>query len=305
MLLSARSISQVRITGVVLDKRSHAPVAFATIREEGTTTGTITNGNGSFVLTVTKANAVLDIWAIGYKTEKYQVTGDSTIVVKLKINCTRCFFDAQQIKAGLSSGVIHTPAGCLLNFTFPSLKHNVTLSSGLIYQTNFSGNHFIRGKLELRHLKKSCNFDFDIHASVTSIELQHQLNATDRNLYADFNFDEVFKGARYIRLRAGYATLSIATVPEYKHMHLSAPILGVTAWIGRRTNLLLSSDISFYKKNPLVTLEISRQFKKLGTFIRFYKLDAFTELSIGAVKTFYYYLKKNKRSALLNKRLRN
>jgi hypothetical protein len=55
-----------RVTGTVMDEQGEA-ISGATVIEKGTTNGTATDGDGNFILTLTKENATLRINYIGYK----------------------------------------------------------------------------------------------------------------------------------------------------------------------------------------------------------------------------------------------
>ena len=73
----------VQVKGVVLDS-SNQPVIGATVMEVGTkNNGTLTSGDGSFALTVTRG-ARLQVSYVGYKTETVKVTGQNSLTIVLQ-----------------------------------------------------------------------------------------------------------------------------------------------------------------------------------------------------------------------------
>ena len=78
MLFSVASFAQTTITGTVIDAANDEPVIGASVLVQGTTTGTITDFDGNFTLSV-PAGAVLQISYMGYKTQEVPV-GSQTVL---------------------------------------------------------------------------------------------------------------------------------------------------------------------------------------------------------------------------------
>ena len=72
----------IKVTGKVVDKNGE-PVIGASIKEEGTTNGTITDLDGNFSLNVTEG-AMLEISFIGFKPERLQAHGNKAITVTMR-----------------------------------------------------------------------------------------------------------------------------------------------------------------------------------------------------------------------------
>lgn len=79
-MASAQSTS---VTGMVKDQASGEPIIGANIMEQGTSNGTITDVDGTFVLSV-QPNAILEVSYIGYTTQSVEVDGRASIVVELQ-----------------------------------------------------------------------------------------------------------------------------------------------------------------------------------------------------------------------------
>lgn len=70
------------ITGTVVDTNNE-PLIGATVMIKGTTTGTITDFDGKFMLNADNANAVLEVSYIGFQTKEVALNGRKTILVTL------------------------------------------------------------------------------------------------------------------------------------------------------------------------------------------------------------------------------
>lgn len=75
----------IRIKGIVMDAKSNEPIIGASIIIKGTSTGTVTDIDGAFALEDLKANNILQISYVGYKTKEIPISSNqSTITVKLE-----------------------------------------------------------------------------------------------------------------------------------------------------------------------------------------------------------------------------
>lgn len=70
------------VTGTVVDSNNE-PLIGATVRILGTSTGTITDFDGKFIINVTKENPVIEVSYIGYETKKVRYRGQKTLLVVL------------------------------------------------------------------------------------------------------------------------------------------------------------------------------------------------------------------------------
>ena len=81
-LCSTLTWAQVTITGTVSDAQGE-PVIGASILQKGTTTGTISDFDGAFSLSVTDAQATLVISYVGMKTQEIALQGRTSLTVKM------------------------------------------------------------------------------------------------------------------------------------------------------------------------------------------------------------------------------
>jgi len=82
-LLASTAFAQTRVTGSVVDKTNGDALIGVTILEKGTSNGTISNYEGTFVLNVTTPDAVLVINYTGYTSQEVPLAGRSQLTVEL------------------------------------------------------------------------------------------------------------------------------------------------------------------------------------------------------------------------------
>ena len=83
MLFSATIMAQVTVSGSVIDMQGE-PITGATIRESGTRSATITDGDGKFAINVQDPNAILNVSFIGYQTQSVRIAGRKLVTVTLE-----------------------------------------------------------------------------------------------------------------------------------------------------------------------------------------------------------------------------
>ena len=83
LLTSTVLLAQQKVSGVVVDSHGE-PVIGATVKEQGSTSGTVTDFDGNYSLTVKSAKAVLEFSYVGCKTQTIPVGGKSKIDVTLQ-----------------------------------------------------------------------------------------------------------------------------------------------------------------------------------------------------------------------------
>lgn len=85
LLCSALAFSQTReVTGVVTSEDDGVPIPGANVMIKSASTGTVTDSNGRFVISINDNQAVLVISFIGFETQEVAVGSQSTLQVKLK-----------------------------------------------------------------------------------------------------------------------------------------------------------------------------------------------------------------------------
>lgn len=82
-LIAIGASAQVTVKGTVVDPDDE-PIIGATVREDGTNSGTSTDIDGNFTLSVKSGKATLVVSYIGMQTQKVAVNGQSDLNIKLK-----------------------------------------------------------------------------------------------------------------------------------------------------------------------------------------------------------------------------
>lgn len=81
--VSVFAYAQITVTGTIIDAANDEPIIGASVLVMGTTSGTITDFDGNFTVSVSDDDAVLQISYMGYKTQEVPVNGQKTIRVVL------------------------------------------------------------------------------------------------------------------------------------------------------------------------------------------------------------------------------
>ena len=82
------TMGQVTVSGKITDAEDGSGIPGANILESGTSSGTVTDFEGNFTLSVQGASSVLIFSFVGYATQEITVGSQSTINVQLAIDVT-------------------------------------------------------------------------------------------------------------------------------------------------------------------------------------------------------------------------
>lgn len=195
------AFSQRTISGIVLDASNNEPLVGATIMIEGTTTGTISDINGRFVLQIEDGEVFLVVSYIGYRKERIQ-TGDQneyTLMLKqdtetleevmvtaigIRSEKKALGYAAQEVKAEDLTAVPQTNLINSLNSKVAGV--NVVSSSGT---PGASADITIRGRSSLRADGNSPLFVIDGVPIDNSYEGSYVYDYSNRAI--DLNSDDI------------------------------------------------------------------------------------------------------------------
>jgi hypothetical protein len=285
LIIAATALSQSKVCGKVLSKNDRRPIQGAMIIKKGTNEGTATDLTGTFVLQLKDSNTILVISAIGFEETEIIVNGKDSLQIFLKEFCARDWFDNQQIGFSLVSGVIHDPYGAQLDFSFPAFYKQTTLKVAYSYQTNFNENNFSNGEISFSHIAPSCYFVADVRANYRNLSYDNKINSSSYSIQTDLNF-------RRIKYIVGISKINFANTEKQKTVSAFGPLVGMGTWIAGRSAIFVGAQVSVYKELIEYRINIEKRFKKFNSFMRFYKIDDFNEVSIGIGKTYTYRIKK-------------
>lgn len=279
---------QVHITGKVIDKKDGSPIISANILVKQTKIGTATKQDGTFSLNVPDSNSVIVISFVGYEDQTVFLKGQTYFEIKLMPECSIDWFDFRQISIYSDIGIIHAPVGAKIDFSFPPfIYRQINLKTSLSYQTNLAENNLLKVQASMLHMFVSCNFIADITTAYKKINLSNYFNAQTFFATAYFNFNK-------INLIAGYGYVDLSNQNKNLSFTGSVPILGFRKYFRiRPVTLNISATITPYKNVMEYQGSIEARFKwNTDAFINFYRINSFSEVSIGFGKKFYYRKKR-------------
>jgi hypothetical protein len=285
LTLATTAWAQVTITGTVVSREDHSPLPGVNVFVKGTQNGTNTQIDGTFSLTVAEPNPLLVFSFIGMVTQEVPLNGQIKVFVRMKADCIRDYFDVQRIGIYACSGLINTPVGGQLDLAFPPYFGKGTLVGGIGYQTDFDRNRFLNAKAELKHFVWTCNFDMDVNWYYRKVDFEDEIKSRAYSVETNF-------GLRRLILIAGYSNLRLSNPETINQRTLHGPVVGMGSWIGGPLRLTLIAKAAIYHGHLEYIGQIKRESRSVNLFLNFYKLESFTELSLGAGKEFGYRLKR-------------
>ena len=273
---------------IVKDKGDKLPLPGVIVTIKETKIGTQTDFDGNFKIRVPDSLTVLSFAYIGFKSFDFKLGENKALEIYLKEDCTVCFLDHQQIGIYTQSGVIGNPLGVQLDLSFPAFYGDLTLKTGIGYQTNLQENRLLNAFVNLEHLFVDCGFSIDVNSSVRNLNYNNYIDSNSYSLETSINFSG-------IQILTGFSNVDYVDLSENKIVRSNGPLLGLGTWIGPPFYTSVKAKTSIYRNLSEYQLEIKRDFKRLSSFIRYNRIGSFDELSIGIGYQFTYYLKRREK----------
>ena len=278
---------QVTISGTVYAAEDHSPIPGVNVIEKGTTKGTMTQINGTFLIEVADTNSILIFTFVGMKKQEFALKGKRQIIVTLMMECFKYFFDAQVISIYAIGGLLNNPFGAQLVMASPFIRIGV-IKGTYSYQTNLAENYFQNGQIELSHYFSNCAFDMDVRWHYRQFSINNNLESSAFSIENDLNL-------RNIKLIAGYSHLDF----NKNELLAGETSSGILIGLGKSFRLPLYptviGKVAFYRNNIEYQANIQGGYKRFLLLMKFYKLNSFNEFSIGIGTKFGYRLKSQKR----------
>jgi hypothetical protein len=280
---------------MVTSKEDHAPLPGVNVVEKGTQNGTVTASDGTFSLRVIDPNAVLVFSFVGFINQEYPLRGQGHISLKMQADCNKHYYDAQRVGIHASSGVIHTPVGGQLEIAFPAVFGAGTLKSGVSFQTNLDDKEFLSAGAEFLHFAGNCNFDVDVKGHYRRVSWRNNFNSQVFSIETNLNISRLALFNNYLQLIIGCSKLDFQKVEPDNLQSSLGPLIGVGTWLGGPLRVLGVGKAAVYRDKIEYQGQLSRDFKRINTFIKFYKIGSFTELSLGIGTEVVYRFRRQKR----------
>lgn len=294
LLVSCELFGQVKTTGTVLAKEYNEPLPGVAVLEKGTKNGTVTSMEGEFILNVSDPNATLVFSFIGYAPQEVQLDGQTQLRIKLREDCHRDFFDHQEISIYAGSGLLHTPVGGQLEFTLPAFFKQTTVRSSIGLQSNLNKNSYFTGSVALQHLVVTCKFDADLNWYYRDIHWNEGLNVSISTIETNLNFSRALLNIDYLKLFIGYSNISLLRNDKDGNQSGSGALVGLGTWIGRPIYATVVAKSVFYQDLREYQVQINRDFKRIRTFVKYYQVSSFNEVTLGIGYSFTYRFKHQK-----------
>jgi CarboxypepD_reg-like domain len=278
--------SQIRITGTINDQGG-IPLPGATVSEKGTDNSTETDLNGHFTIYVKDSSSILTFSYVGYLEKEILLNGQNEMTVTLKEFVIHEAWD-QKIGFCLNSGLINNPFGGQFDFSIPVFREAVGLKSRVSYQTNLKENRFFSAGIGLHHIRLN-NRGFGVN-----------IDTYFRNILSDNGYDleaysiETTWPIYRFHLILGCGQIDSKRTDKSDSDSGLGLITGIQTWIFNPINLSISVKVSIYKDLREYQAEINRRFGRINTFVRYYNLNSFSELSMGIGIELTYYFKNQR-----------
>lgn len=289
-VISLHAECQINISGQVFDKFDKFPIPGVNVLEKGTKNGTVTDTSGIFQINVSDPNSTLVLFFVGYELQEIAINKKDSLLISLKPHCLRDWFDHQKIGFFYCGGIFKTPIGGGLEFSYPAFYRETVLKNRFSFQTNGHGINFVNADASMEHLAVSCNFDADILLNYRGVNQNNSLSFNSFAIETNLNFGQSYLG--YFRLIAGFTVLDLNHNENLKY----SPIIGVGMPVGRPFQVMITGKVSLFNKTPQIEGSITRRFRKVDAFLRFYNYSTFTELTAGIGFDFTYRFKKQRQA---------
>ena len=269
------------MVGTVNSKTDKLGIPGVEVLEKGTKNGVITTLNGDFEINVKDENSNLIFSFIGYQSKEVEIRGKAELNIQLQNDCNKDWFDLKNISLILFSGLFNTPIGGEVNISFPLIKEVPVLKTSISYQSNYKNNRLLNGNVGFYHLLESCDFDADINMNYKSLIFDQSLDLSIRNISTNLNFNK-------FGLIVGLGNLK----ERSENTNLYGPTLGLRTWAKMPLWLSIEARTTLNKQFLESNIKINRPFKLFYTFISFYSLRDFNELTLGLGKEISYNRKR-------------
>jgi hypothetical protein len=286
-LIAGAAWCQHTVTGTVRASDDKSLLPGVNIIEKGTDNGTVTDADGRFSIVVKEANAILQFRFIAFIPKEEPVKGRDHIDLILKIDCIRDWFDLQKIGIYLVSGIVNDPVGGKFEIAFPAYFGKGTLTSSISYQSNLDATDFLNTDVKLNHFIFNCDFDMDASWVHKQVNFRNEFKSRTNSLEVNFNFNK-------FGIIGGYSHTDLSFSEGNGHGKYDGPLLGLRTWVNRPLRLVISAKAAIYKGSEEYLVELSRDSRYVDLFLKYYRLETFSEISLGVGTTFNYRFRKQK-----------
>lgn len=282
MLVANSVYSQIKVTGNITGEEDSLAIPGVTVTEKGTNNSTQASIDGFYTITV-KDTSVLIFSFVGMVTREVAVNGQNVINTTLKPAGIYEAWD-QKLRFFINSGLIENPIGGQFEFAVPTFINGLSLYGHSSYQTNLKKNSYFDASLKLDGIRfHSSRF----HYFRVGIESNYRNILLDNSIIETFSFESLW-----------WSSLPFDVIVGYSHVNDSQSdikpgiILGTEFYIRKLMNATVKGKVSFLKEITEYQAEVRfRKYSRIQTFVKYYYVDSYSELSIGLGVEFTYFFK--------------
>jgi len=267
--------------GIVKVKGENLPLPGVNVIVKDTKIVTQTDFDGNFTISVPDSLKVLQFSFLGMITLTYKLSEEKNLEIFLKEDCNIDWFDEQHLGFYLNSGLINNSVGGQFHLSFTPHYSFPTIKTGISYQTNLKENRFLNTYLNFHHLFVSCYFNADINSSYRNLDYENDIDLSAYSVETSLNFHR-------ISTIIGFSSIEFNKTSTNKSINSVGPTFGLGTWIGPPFLISVSAKTTIYKNLSEYHVDIRRQYKGFYTFLKYYKVNEFNELSLGIGIEFYY-----------------
>lgn len=290
ILLTDIAFSQITVTGIVIAEDENLVLPGVSITEKGTSNSTMTDMDGFYEITIGDSTSTLIFSYIGLITREIIFEGQSVINTTLKPFVIYEAWD-QKLRFFLKSGLIENPIGGQFEFAIPTFINALSLYGGCSYLTNFKENEYFDAGLRLNGVRLFHNSEFYFGVGVES---NYRYINSNNNSSDVISFETLWWSSLPFDIIAGYSRINW---DKARYDTRNGIIIGTEFWISKPIDIRIKGKTAFVKDLIEYQVEIRTIFGKYGrfhSFLKYYNIDTYTELSIGIGVELTYYFKYQK-----------
>jgi hypothetical protein len=285
------NLGQKTITGSVFLKEfeeEEVSIGGVVITEKGTSNSTTSDIDGRFNIIIADTSNVLVFSFIGCVTREVILNDILEIEVSLKPYIHYEAWD-QKIRLFLNSGVINNPFGVGIGFIVPISKTSFAINSSISYQSNLISNQAITASLEFKRIRLSpllgLSFETDFrHIIGEENYIQNYYSIESKWLYLQNS------------LSIGYGHINLEDDSFPANIDNAGLVAGFSTFLGDPLYVTVGGKVAIFRDLTEYHGEIEKRFKRIYSFIKYYKSKSYSELSIGIGIEFTYMLRYQKNS---------
>jgi hypothetical protein len=275
-LTSICVFSQITVTGTILCEDDSLAIPGVSVTEKGTNNSIQASIDGFYTITV-KDTSVLVFSFVGMVTREVPVNGQNEINTTLKQAGIYEAWD-QKLRFFLNSGLIENPVGGQFEFAVPTFIDGLSLYGNCSYQTNLKENSYFDAGLKLNGVRLFYGNGFSFGVGIESNYRHILLN---NSTLETISFESIWWSSYPFDLIVGYSQAN----------NNSGIVLGMEYWIPKPIKATIKGKVSFLKELLEYQAEIRKSFGRIQSFVKYYNVDSYSELSIGLGVEFTYFFK--------------